>query len=257
MYSQRRIIIRFFEKHDAFKNGKLLPVDSNKISNEEGNPVAANLDYFISHYDLVPLQPYFIKDLSAVTDSLSKLKSKGDYGPLNRYELQDEKQEWIKKQLAVSKFSARYAVEDKTKRNSFYNVSKQGFITDTKGYDFIMEPALLTKDTTPDTINNLAIKHIILQSKSTILKINNETLTFDPSAIARKLLVDKAKLNTYLEKNSTVYDSRYTVPAEWMWLTAESKSFQVKFLVDNLNFNTSANKVDITYVTYLYLIKRK
>ncbi|MEN0056009.1 MAG: hypothetical protein AAGC65_20195, partial [Mucilaginibacter sp.] len=256
MYSQRRIIIRFFEKHHAFKNGKLIPVDSDKISNEEGRPAAANLDYFVSHYDLAPLQPYFSKDLSMVADSLGKLQSKSDNSTLNRYELQDEKQEWIKKQLAVSKFSARYAVEGKTEKNSFYNVSKQGTLIDSKGYDFIMDPAL-TKDTIADTISGLAIQHIILQSKATILKINKETLTFNPSTIARKLLTDKAKLNTYLEKNKEVYDNRYTVPATWMWLTAESKSFQVKLILNNLNFNTSANTIDITYVTYMYLIKRK
>jgi hypothetical protein len=47
------------------------------------------------------------------------------------------------------------------------------------------------------------------------------------------------------------------VPIEWMSVIAESRSFQVKLIIDDLNFGTSANKIDITYVRYLYLIKRK
>ena len=61
MYSQRRIIIRFFEKYKAFKDGKLMPVDSNKVSKIDGSRVVANLDYFISKYDILPLQPYINK----------------------------------------------------------------------------------------------------------------------------------------------------------------------------------------------------
>jgi hypothetical protein len=257
MYSQRRIIIRFFEKHNAFKNGKLIPVDGNKIGKKEGNRMAANVEYFVSHYDLTPLQAYFEKDLAVVADSLSKLKSKGNYGALGRYELQNEKQDWVKKQLGLSKFSARYAdTEDNKEKQLFYSINKQGTVVDIKGYDFIMDPALVN-DTATGKFNDMPIQHIILKNKTSILSINNETLTFEPSKIARKLLADEQKLEAYREKNNITYDHKYTVPAEWMSVTAESKSFRVKLIIDDLSFNSSGNNIDITYVKYLYLIKQK
>ena len=257
MYSQRRIVVQFFKNNNAFKNGKLAPVDSTKISNKEGSRAVANLEYFISHYDLAPLQPYFKKNLTVVADSLGKLKSKGDYGLVGRYELRNEKFEWAKKQLGLSKFSVRYIdMEDRGEKQVYYRITKLGTILDTKGYDFIMDPELIN-DTTTEKFNGLPIQHIILKNKSSILKINEETITFEPSKIAQKLLANKAKLETYSEKNNAAYDHNYAVPIEWMSVTAETKSFQVKLIIDNLNFGISGNNIDITYVSYLYLIKKK
>ncbi|MDN3550596.1 DUF4153 domain-containing protein [Mucilaginibacter aquaedulcis] len=256
MYSQRRIIIRFFEKHNAFKNGKLMAVKGIKPGSKEGNRAAANLEYFVSHYDLIPLQPYFDRDLSVVADSLGKLKSKGSYTTLGRYELQTEKQDWVKQQLGLSKFSSRYINTEEDEKLVYYRINKSGTVLDVKGYDFIMDPAL-ANDTTKENFNDLTVEHIILKNKAAILKINNETLTFDPSKIARKLLADQTKLDTYLEKNNEPNNNRYDVPVEWMSVTAESKSFEVKLIIDDLNFGTSGKNIDITYVRYLYLIKRK
>jgi hypothetical protein len=256
LYSQRRIIIKFFERNNAFKNGKLMPVDSTKISEKDGSRAVVNLEYFISHYDLAPLQPYFNKNLTAVADSLGKLKSKGDYGALGRYELQNEKQDWIKEQLGLSKFSSRYVNIEEGEKLVYYRINKQGTVVDIKGYDFIIDPQLVN-DTTNEKFNGFPVQHIILKNKAAILKINNETLTFEPSKIARKLLADEAKLNTYLEKGDNTYDHKYAVPIEWMSVIAETKSFQVKLIIDDLSFGTSGNNIDITYVRYLYLIKQK
>ena len=256
MYSQRRIIISFFEKHHAFKNGRLMPVKGIKAGSKEGNRAAANLEYFVSHYDLIPLQPYFDRDLSAVADSLGKLKSKGSYTTLGRYELQNEKQDWVKERLGLSKFSSRYINIEEGEKLVYYRINKQRTVVDIKGYDFIMDPALVN-DTTTEKFNGFAVQHIILKNKSSILTINNETLTFNPSKIARKLLADQTKLDTYLEKNNEANNNRYTVPIDWMSVTAETKSFQVKLIIDDLSFGTSGNNIDITYVRYLYLIKQK
>ena len=262
MYSQRRIIIRFFEKNNAFKNGKLMPVDSNKISRSEGGLLAGRLDYFITQYDLLPLQPYFNRDLSYVVDSLGK-----KYGPFNekkltdRYELRNKKYEWAKNELGLRKFNAynrRYDnIESKGNDLVYYHINKQGTVLDTRGYDFMIDPGQL-KDTTNEKFNGFPIQHIILKNKATILKINNETISFDPSDIIRKILADNTALKSFNEKNDDPsYDHQYAIPAERMSVTAESKSFQIKLIIDDLNFGTSGNKIDITYVRYLYLIKRK
>ncbi|WPU94624.1 DUF4153 domain-containing protein [Mucilaginibacter sabulilitoris] len=259
MYSQRRIIVQFFKNNNAFKNGKLIPVDSTKISNKVGSHAVANLEYFISHYDLAPLQPYFKKDLAAVADSLGKLKSKGDYGLVGRYELRNEKLEWAKNYLGLHKFKSYYfAGMDTVDNHPEYQINTQGITRDVKGYDLIFNTGYQA-DTVNDKFNDLTIQHVTLANKVCRLTINNETLKFNTQDLAKKLIVDTKQLEKYRQHaDEDEYQRIYSVPVDLISVTQETPNYKVRFIVDNMHFRLFKNdKPEVTSLTFMYLIKQK
>jgi hypothetical protein len=265
MYSQRRIIIKFFEKNNAFKNGKLIPVDSTKISEKDGSRAVVNLEYFISHYDLAPLQPYFNKDLTAVADSLGKLKSKGDYGLVGRYELREAKFEWAKNYLGLHKFERYYSgYKDSIESQLDYQINAKGAARQIKGYDLMFNIGYIFNagnmgDTVSDKINGLTIQHVTLADKTCRLTINNETVKFNTQELAEKLIADSKKLETYRQKSEQYdYQKSYSIPADSISLTGETPHFEIKFEVTDMNFRLLKNKKpEVTSVTFMYLIKQK
>ncbi|MFD2148608.1 DUF4153 domain-containing protein [Mucilaginibacter antarcticus] len=70
--SQRRALVNIFKRHDAFKDGKL--ISASKIDSADENDAVEKLRYLVNQHDLISLQPYIIKDLKAVTDSIAKQK---------------------------------------------------------------------------------------------------------------------------------------------------------------------------------------
>jgi hypothetical protein len=259
MYSQRRIIIKFFEKNQAFKNGKLMPVDSAKISNKEGSQAVANLNYFISHYDLAPLQPYFSKDLTTVADSLGKLKGRANDGLLvDRYELRNVKYEWAKKYLGLNHFEPYYyGNPDAPAMMSQYQISRDGILKDIKGYDFMLNAGSFA-DTLAAKHNDLTIQHAMLANKICKLTINNETVKFDLQQLTEKLIADTVKLETYRQSTKEYeYQKTYSIPTDRLSLNGETTNFKVKLEVDNLNFILKDKKPEINTVSFTYLIKQK
>ncbi|MDN5288692.1 MAG: hypothetical protein JWR38_4966 [Mucilaginibacter sp.] len=258
MYSQRRIIIKFFEQNHAFKNGKLTPVDSTKISNKDGNRVVANLNYFISHYDILPLQLYFNKDLIAVADSLGKQKGRGNDGLLvDRYELRGIKYEWVKKHLGLNRFALYYYGEDPIERPLYYQINAQSVIRNIKGYDFIFNAGSVT-DTLTVKFKGLTIKHEVLASKVCKLTIGNETVKFNLQDFTEKLLADTVKLEAYrLKTNGYEYQKTYAIPTDQLSLIGQTPHFDVKLEIDNLGFTLNNKKPEINSVSFTYLIKQK
>jgi hypothetical protein len=259
MYSQRRIVLRFFEKHNAFKNGKLTPVDSTKISDKDGSRAVANLDYFISKYDILPLQPYINKDLTIVTDSLGKKKGKS-YGDItsNRYEFRSDKLEWAKNYLGLHKFEPYYRGEDEMVASPGYTFTSNENIMVIKGYDLS-----LAADNSADTVINnysgIKITQINLNNKQRIIKLNNDAFKFDVAALARKLMADSVQMKRYLQPNKGEYMPKtYILPRGMLALNQETDRYQVSFIVDNIRFDQLKEKLPpVTYASGTYLIRIK
>jgi hypothetical protein len=258
MYSQRRIVVNFFEKHNAFKNGKIVPIDSTKISNKEGSSAVANLQYFIGKYDLVSLQPYFTRDLQQVSDSLGKVKDKSiGEREITRYALYDEKLEWIKKQVGLSHFYSYYSPSQDTVAE-FYRFTANENITVVKGYDII-----LSNDNSVDTVinnyNGIKIMQTNLNDHVHILKLNGEVFRFDVSELAKKLLADSAKLKTYkLPSERYNTEKQYSLPTTMLSLNQETPRYGVLFLVKNCDVNAADKKKILVSSSFgTYLIKQK
>jgi hypothetical protein len=263
MYSQRRIIISFFEKNHAFKSGKFIPVDDTKISNKDGSRAVANLEYFIDHYDILPLQPYFNKNLTEVADSLGKLKNKTDYGLVGRYELRNEKLEWAKSYLGLKKFETyRYEGIDTTEMPQQYLITAAGTTRQIKGYDLMVNIGYAfngMSDTINDKINGVSVQHITLENKICRLIINNEIIKFNAQELAEKLIADPEKLKPYLQKGEKYdHQKNYVMPADSISLIGESRHFEVKFQASSISFTLSkSKKVEVISSSFIYLIKQK
>lgn len=258
MYSQRRIIIQFFEQNHAFKNGKLMPVDSTKVSEKDGSRAVANLDYFISHYDILPLQPYINKDLKAVADSLGKQKGRANDGLLvDRYELRTVKYEWAKKYLGLDHFEPNYYGVNVSKEFKYYQINARDIVRDVKDYDFIFN-AGGSSDTLALKFSSLIITHSLLANKVCKLTINNETIKFDLQHLAEKLIADTAKLETYrLKGKGYEYQKSYSIPTDQLILSEETSRFKVRLDVDNLAITLNGKKPEINSVSFTYLVKQK
>lgn len=235
-----------------------MPVDSTKISNKDGSRAAANLNYFISHYDILPLQPYFNKDLNAVADSLGKQKGRGNDGLLvDRYELRGVKYEWAKKYLGLNHFALYYYGEDTIERTLIYQINAQGVVRDVKGYDFIFNTGSFA-DTLAVKFNALTIKHAMLTNKVCKLTIGNETVKFNLQDLTEKLLADTVKLETYrLNTKDYEYQKSYSIPTDQLSLNGQTSHFDVKLEVDNLGFILNNKKPEINSVSFTYLVKQK
>jgi hypothetical protein len=258
MYSQRRIIIKFFEQNNAFKNGKLMPVDSTKIGKDDGSRAVAKLNYFISHYDILPLQPYFNKDLTAVADSLSKQKGRANDGlPVDRYELRNVKYEWAKKYLGLNRFVLYYYREDPNERPLIYQINAQSVVRDVKGYDFIFNAGNFA-DTLTVKFNGLTIKHAMLTNKVCKLTISNETIKFNLQNLTERLIADTVKLETHhLKTKDNEYQNNYAIPTDQLSLAGQTAHFDVKLEIDNMGFILKNKKPEINSVSFTYLIKQK
>ncbi|SDE15377.1 protein of unknown function [Mucilaginibacter pineti] len=258
MYSQRRVVVKFFEKHNAFKNGKITFVDSTKISNKEGSSGVANLQYFINKYDIVSLQPYFTRNLQKISDSLGKVKDKpiGER-EITRYALYDEKLEWIKKQVGLSHFYPYYSPSQDTVAD-FYRFTANENITVVKGYDII-----LSNDNSVDTVinnyNGIKIMQTNLNDHVHILKLNGEVFRFDVSELAKKLLADSAKLKTYkLPSDRYNTEKQYSLPTTMLSLSQETPRYRVLFLVKNCDVNAAdKKKLSVNSSFGNYLIQQK
>jgi hypothetical protein len=265
MYSQRGMVVSFFKKHNAYKDGKLMPVDSMKINMSEGSLGASRLSYFIFHYDLSGLQPYFNRDLNIVADSLAK--QKGDYGNIlvDRDGLRALKYQWAKKQLGLGRFSDffdPYAGEEgKMYRNNEYVFNLDNNITIVKSFDIE-----LSNDRSADTVVNnyggIKITQIHLVNKQgCILKLNDQIVQFDPSDIVNKMITDTTRLEKYRvqQDKETLYTAKaYELPVNLMRITKETANYIVVFQFSDIYFESFEKKrPDVSNFAGKYLIKIK
>jgi hypothetical protein len=259
MYSQRRIIVKLFEKNNALKDGKFVPVDSTKVSIKDGNHAVAALQYFISKYDLSALQPYFYKNLRTVSDSLEKLKHKNFTASdwYSKYELREVKYEWAKTQLGLGHFEPyNFPNNDIEKISDDYEFNVASSIKDISGYNLNFSPGY-TVDNLDDSLNSIRFSHRTLVNKVSVLTINNEVFRFDPADVIKGLFADPKKLNTF-KPSAKDYAGIYKIPAEFLSLTSHGKNFDVKFQIENTRFaKIKDKKPQFMFITISYYIKRK
>jgi hypothetical protein len=257
MYSQRRIVLDFFKKHNAFKDGRMMPVDSTKISRKEGSKAVVDLEYVIYHYDLAALQPYMNKNLEAVADSLGKLKSNRDdtFG-VDRDELRGYKFEWAKKYLGLHHFE-RYYSSDIDRIETIYHINARGNVTEVKGYDFMVN-ANLNTDTVIDNNKGVVITQIQLPNKSFFLRLDEEVFKFNTAEFAKNLLADTKKIEQYRQKSAYEYntDQDYSFPKKSLILTQHTAKYTVSLVIEYMQVNESKSKKrEIQLASGTYLIK--
>jgi hypothetical protein len=263
MYSQRGMVLSFFKKHNAFKDGRLVPVDSTKIGKREGGVAVERLSYFIYKYDLNALQPYFKRDLNIVADSLGRQKGKYTNLTVDRDELRGYKFDWAKKQLGLHHFEIYYAYGDTTGTEEpmaeQYLFYKKGNITVVKDYDIMLDNSEST-DSLVNKYRGMEIMQTNIDRKSYVLKINGEMLRFEPIQIIDNILVDTAKMAIYHEKKNDIPDMEheYDLPEAFMQITQETDRYKVTLKFERINFERKPKEGNvITSTMGKYLIKIK
>ncbi|MBD1367509.1 DUF4153 domain-containing protein [Mucilaginibacter sp. ZT4R22] len=255
MYSQRRILVETFKKHNAFKDGKLMAIDSTKISRKDGSKIVADLSYLIYKHGLQSLQPYFNQDLDKVSDSLAIHKDKLDAMDNTNYGVRYAKLEWTKKQLGLNKFSEYYNGEDEPynpdplKIHSYARDNTK--VTVIKGFDYIINENRVYSDTSKFKIDGIECKQSVSDQALYSLQIGNTTAYFNVHKVAEKILKIK-ELKTTPDPNRPVVlsDSLLT-------LTQEIKGYTVILKINQLNFSTNNRDFDIDYIDANYLVKKQ
>jgi hypothetical protein len=265
MYSQRGMVVNFFKKHSGFKGGKLVAIDSTKINMHEGSLGASRLKYFIFHYDLKELQPYFKRDLNIITDSLARIKDAAINLPVDREELRLTKYQWAKKQLSLGRFNDYYYPgadeSDEMPQSRTYIFSQNDNITVIKGYDI----ELATDQNADTVINNYnGIRITQIHSNSTdicILNLNNETVKFDPLEMVNKMMADTMKMEKYRDpksKDNPYTPKVYNLSSGLMQITKEIPGYIIVAQFSSIYFERSKNgELSISNSTGKYLIKIK
>lgn len=257
MYSQRRIIVKFFEKNNALKQGRFVPIDSTHVDPKAGSDAVAQLNYFVFKYDLSSLQPYIKKDLTFISDSLGKLTStpKSDI-MIGRYELRDMKYEWARKYLGLHHFEAWY--NENSIMIYYYTFNKKDNILVVKDYDISLDNDN-SADTVINNFNGIRIMQSRYANQSFLLKLNNQSFRFTPIDVVNQLMADTAKLNKYQSKTSdSEYYKNYNLPVSETLLVKETSEYKVAFQITRVNFNvTGKEKPKQLRVSGIYLIKVK
>lgn len=281
MYSQRRILVDVFNKTGYFKNDKLMPVDSNKIPFKQANAAVNQLSYLVNKYDLHSLQPYISKDLTLVEDSLMKLKSdryqlRGYRGKqysditIDKYELLEKKQDWIKKYLNLGKFSGNdidYELNQHPELNYHFTTGNTE-VTVIKGYDIILNSNSVNyvhandDERTADTINYVTDKtRIRIINKKNVLNvaIDTEVVSFDLKEILNNMLKDEAKLKLYKDTTKAISETNFTMPQNVLSFTRQTKNYTVTLVLSDILFDrTKKNEAEsITNFSTKYLLKHK
>lgn len=92
-----------------------------------------------------------------------------------------------------------------------------------------------------------------------ILKLNNQTIRFDPLEVVNKVIADTVKLKTYNIKGNNNYMSHtYELPVNIMQITKETPDYTVVFQMSNINFDRpKKGRPVVTAADGKYLIKIK
>jgi len=259
MYAQKNILIRILKRNHAFDNGKLIPVK--KIYKIDGERAVSTLEYLMNHYELSILQPYISKDLTAVSDSLSKVKSKYDVGTMSRYELQNAKIKWVTNYLNLTAFAGyRYSSAPyiKSTDKSYYLKAVQDEIIKVKGYDFMIDEIDQSNEINTYQLDDLKIKTTINLEKQCSISIANEKVIFNLKALVASLIKNESKLKTYAvnEEQGSIYE--YSLPNQMLSFTNQTEHFRVTLKIKYIRF--TAGKVgqvkNVTFINGAYLVNR-
>ncbi|WP_374948889.1 DUF4153 domain-containing protein [Mucilaginibacter sp.] len=254
-FSQQRVLVAVFKKNNAYQNGKLMPVSSQKVSREDGRHAVATLYYLITNHDLASLQPYFNDDLNKVSDSLSAIKPKGENRLMTDYQLQYEKLEWAKKRLNLTRFDRFETDPDVIVNPNFTLHTSDGNAAVVKGYDYLLDEETST-DTVTYQVDGITVRRIKNSTGRYMLKLDSSLITFDLKPELDKL-TQPAALDNY-KQDGHDYANFYTVPAKSMMFTSENDQLKVVLLVERIVFQKDEKKQwDINFMTGRYLIRKK
>jgi len=260
-YSQRTILLKILKDHHGLKDGKIVPVK--KISKTAGDRAVATLEFLVDHYGMEVLQPYTAKDLTAVSDSISRNKGISKYTYTSRYYQRNERIKWLVQACGLTEFSgyrySSYSTDSQPDRYYTLNKQENGF-TIIKGYDFIIDDINIQNRTATYMAGQVKIKTTVDQKGYFSISLNGETVRFDLKASLNSLLKEESKLKGYLNKNDNQIDGiEYTLPARMLSFTQETKSFTITFNVASSRFERDQYKniKAINYINGVYLIKQK
>jgi len=261
-YSQRHILEDIFQRNQAYKNGLLLPVNSNKMSRKDGSRAVGIIEYLIKHDDLDALQPYFKHDLNKVSATLAQQKSRWRTRlKVTRSELQEHKTEWVKKQLHLQRFDS-WGYDDTAvyvKTNTFYSLhsSDEDFIR-ISGYDYLLDAGNSVADTGGKTntyyINRTKITEQTLSDSRYSIKIDTQKVVFD---VKRWLITTAGDPRSLERYHKADHRNTYTLPAEKMTITRKVGKHEVTFKIKLLNYDVKdeSPQKQISYIDGSYLIK--
>jgi hypothetical protein len=263
-YSQRHILEDIFKRNHAYKNGLLLPVDSNKMSQKDGSRAVGIIEYLIKHDDLDALQTYFKQDLNKVSATLAQQKSRWRTGlKVTRNELQENKADWVKKQLHLQRFDS-WRYDDTTlyvNTNTFYSLhsSNENFIH-ISGYDYLLDAGNSVADT-GSKINTYYINHTkviekALSNSRYLLKIDTQQVIFDANQWLTANVSHTDSLERY-RKATNKNSNTYAFPTEKMTITRKVGKHKVTFKIKLLNYDVKdkSSQKQISYIDASYLIK--
>lgn len=267
LYSQRRLLINILKKNNAYLNDKFIPVDSSKMSQKDGDRASQELRYLVYEHGLGSLQPYFNKNLNAISDSIDRQKDTTNPNfTYNRYEATYKKLEWVKTHLNLGRFSeynyTGTTIDSVNTSNATIKTASKSYrfrtkndVIDVRAYDYLVDANGL--DTTATVTNGIRFQHKFLLYNYFILRINNEEVKFKMDELARKLLKLPDLNNFYSKKeNANSFEKLYWVPSSQLTLVDQATRFKVTFLIDNFGFNVANNeRIEPTYVSGTYFIK--
>jgi len=267
LYSQRRLLVNIFKKNNAYLNDKFIPVDSNKISQKDGDRASQELHYLVYEHGLGSLQPYFNKNLNAISDSIDRQKDTTNPGfTYSQYAATYKKLEWAKTHLNLGRFSEyNYmgtTIDSVNTANATIEIASKSYrfrtkndVINVQGYDYLVDANGL--DTTLIVTNGIRFQHKYLPYNYFILRINNEEVKFKMDELATALLKMPDLNNFYSKKeNANSIENLYWVPSSKLSLVSQTKQFKITFLIDNFEFNViNKRKIEPTYVGGTYFIK--
>jgi hypothetical protein len=216
----------------------------------------------IEHDDLDALQTFFKQDLNKVSATLAKQKSRWRTGlKVTRRELQENKTDWVKKQLHLQRFD-RWGFEDTTlytKTHTFYSLhSSDEYFTRVSGYDYVLDASNTIADTNANSnthyINRTPITEKYLSKNLYLIKIDTQQVVFD---VNRWLTATNGNTDSLERYRKAKNEHNYTLPAEKMTITKKVGQHKVSFKIKLLNYdaNEKSSKREISYINASYLIK--
>ncbi|WP_052496615.1 DUF4153 domain-containing protein [Pedobacter lusitanus] len=228
-YAQKTILIDIFKRNHAYQNNQLLRI--NKTSKEDGNRAVATIDYLINHNDLTIFQPYITQDLKAVSDSLSKLKDAYGHTMNTKYEISNQRINWLVTYFGLKKFSGyRYPPgsinEDETQ---FYDFNiRQSEVVEVIGYDFIIDQTNINYS---DVRGHYVVGKTLIETNTGeegILQItlDHETILFNLKELMSNVFKDESRLKPYIRKTTNEDPPEYILPAEMLSFTKKNEEFQ-------------------------------
>lgn len=263
MHSQRTILLKILKDNGAIKNDKMEPVK--KISIKQGERAVSILEFLVDNYGMNVFQPYIAKDLTKVSDSISKIKGADRYDYASRYEQRNQRIKWLVSYLGLTKFSGyRYqSYANNGQNNDHYWLSRrQNEVAIVKGYDFIIGDINIGTNTDNYTVDQvrIQIRSAVERKDNFTITLNGERAMFDIKLSLSSLLQDEAKLKGYVTKEENSMNvMAYKLPDNMLSVSKETKSYRITFIINNVRFDIDQKKKikEVTFINGMYLIKKK